>query len=103
MNNNKAPEIPLRIVYYKNFEQDRLCLKMDVSQLEGLGFYSYIHWAFANITDFFDVDVSDYYEQFDSFKQIDAVKRVISFGGWGFSTSVYTYTILRNSVKEANR
>ncbi|KAJ5279772.1 hypothetical protein N7478_005144 [Penicillium angulare] len=103
INNKEGPDKPLRIAYYENFEQDRSCLNMDVSQLGTLHYYSHVHWAFANITSSWEVDVSSYKEQFDGLKDIDAVKRIVSFGGWGFSTTAYTYQILRNGVKDGNR
>lgn len=76
---------------------------MDISKLEDLTSYTHVHWAFANITNSYEVDVSDYYEQFDGFKDIDSVKRIVSFGGWGFSTTAYTYKVLRNGVKAGTR
>jgi hypothetical protein len=76
---------------------------MDISKLEGSLYYTHVHWAFANITEAFEVDVSGYQGQFDGLKKIDDLKRILSFGGWGFSTTGYTYSILRNGVKGANR
>lgn len=103
VNNDEGPKQVRRIAYYESFEEDRECLKMDVSKLQGLDYYTHIHWAFANITNSYEVDVSNYKEQWDGFVELDGFKRIVSFGGWGFSTSAHTYSVLRNGVKDGNR
>ncbi|KAJ5100662.1 glycoside hydrolase [Penicillium angulare] len=103
VNNDEGPKEVRRIAYYESFEEDRECLKMDISQLENLNYYTHVHWAFANITESYEVDVSQYKEQWDGFKDLYGFRRIVSFGGWGFSTSAHTYTVLRNGVKEDNR
>lgn len=39
--------------------------------------------------------VKDPYGQWEGFKSLASVKKVISFGGWGYSTEPETYDILR--------
>lgn len=66
--------------------------------------YTHIHFAFANITSTFDVDISNAQEQFDHFKAMTgSVKKIISFGGWDFSTKPGTFNILRQATKIENR
>ncbi|KAI3322279.1 glycoside hydrolase family 18 protein [Xylariaceae sp. AK1471] len=65
--------------------------------------YTHIHFAFANITSAFDIDVSGVQAQFDDFKALTDVKRIITFGGWDFSTAPGTYNILREATRAANR
>lgn len=76
---------------------------MDVSKLDGSFYYAHIHWAFANITQGYEVDVSGSQGSLNALKEIGGLKCILSFGGWGFSTTRYNYSILRNGVKEANR
>lgn len=76
---------------------------MAVSQID-TGYYTHIHYAFADITpDTFEVDVSKYQFQFDQFKAMTGIKRIISFGGWEFSTASATYRILRQATRIENR
>lgn len=68
--------------------------------------YSHIHFAFAKITKDFQVDVSTVKDEFEHFKAIGTPRtklRVLSFGGWSFSTSQDSYAIFKNGVSEANR
>lgn len=48
--------------------------------------YTHVHFAFANITADYAVDVSEYSNIFDAFVQTSGFKKILSFGGWGFST-----------------
>lgn len=76
---------------------------MDVDQVN-TDYYTHIHFSFADITpDDFAVDISKVQEQFDIFKGMTGVKKVISFGGWDFSTMPGTFNILRTAVQPANR
>ncbi len=67
--------------------------------------YTHIHFAFANVTRDFNVEITgdDIKKQFEAFKGLKNVKRIISFGGWDFSTGPKTFSILREAVKPANR
>lgn len=78
---------------------------MDVDQID-TSFYTHIHFAFAEITrGDFKVDISNekVKEQFQIFKGMTGVKRIISFGGWDFSILPGTFQILREAVLSANR
>ena len=48
--------------------------------------YSHVHFAFAKVIRDFKVDISKVKEEFDLFKKLSGIKRIISFGGWDFST-----------------
>lgn len=41
--------------------------------------------------------------EFNLFKQIEGAKRILSIGGWAFSTDPSTYMIFREGVTAANR
>ncbi len=75
---------------------------MDVTQID-ITKYTHIHFAFANITSSFAIDVSGAQDQFNSFKALTGVKKIITFGGWDFSTAPGTFNILREATKAANR
>jgi GH18 family chitinase len=68
--------------------------------------YTHIHFAFANITQgTFEPEITDetVKEQFEIFKQMKNVKKIISFGGWDFSTMPGTFSILRQAAQPGNR
>lgn len=92
------------VAYYEAFNTQRACLTMDVRSLQGSN-YDTIHFAFANVTTDFKVDVSSLQTEFEDFVAMvdNGFQRVLSFGGWSFSTDVDSYPIFRASVSDANR
>ena len=102
VNNDEPPASWSHVAYYEAFNKDRPCLHMDVTDIDTTKF-THIHFAFANITDDFQVDVSDVEEQFERLKGMSGIKRIVSFGGWAFSTDAPTYTIFRDGVTEKQR
>lgn len=82
---------------------DRPCANMDISKTTFDGHYTHVHWAFGNLTASWEVDVTGQQGQFDGLLELQGIKRVISFGGWGFSTSAYTHQIFRMGVRDGNR
>ena len=66
-------------------------------------YYTHVHWSFGNITDDWQVDVSGLQDQFDGLLELQNIQRIMSFGGWDFSTKPETYHIFRNGVKDGNR
>ncbi|KAI0190106.1 glycoside hydrolase family 18 protein [Astrocystis sublimbata] len=97
-----APPKPINVAYFEAWNENRPCLRMDVNQID-TSKYTHIHFAFANITQTFGIDISGSKYQFDQFKALSDVKRIITFGGWDFSTKPGTYNILREATKAANR
>ncbi|KAL3462744.1 glycoside hydrolase superfamily [Aspergillus heterothallicus] len=94
---------PLRIGYFENWNLNRPCANMDISKMTEDGYYTHVHWAFGNITESWEVDVSGAQEQFDGLLKLENIERIISFGGWGFSTDTYTHNIFRTGVRDGNR
>ncbi|KAB8277072.1 hypothetical protein BDV30DRAFT_223672 [Aspergillus minisclerotigenes] len=94
----------LRIGYFEGYNLGRACLNMDAGQIDTEK-YTHIHFGFGTLTEDFNVKVGDALSQFEfeQFKQLTGVKRILSIGGWDFSTSPDTYTIFREGVKSANR
>jgi GH18 family chitinase len=83
---------------------DRECLFQDASQID-TSKYTHIHFAFGTLTPNFEVEVGDALSSynFGEFKKIKGAKKVLSFGGWAFSTEPATYNIFRSSVTSTNR
>ena len=90
-----------KIGYYESWNYDRDCLNMRIVDIEVTS-YTHIHWAFATIGDDFSVIINDTYNQWDSFKNMLQVKKILSFGGWGFSTDAATYDKLRQAMRPDN-
>ncbi|KAF3054755.1 hypothetical protein CFAM422_013264 [Trichoderma lentiforme] len=98
-----APAKTMRVAYYESWNSNRKCLHMDVDEIDTTQ-YTHIHFAFANVTSTFGIDISGAKDQFNRFKAMpNTVKKIISFGGWDFSTKPGTYNILREATKAANR
>ncbi|KFZ19439.1 hypothetical protein V502_03643 [Pseudogymnoascus sp. VKM F-4520 (FW-2644)] len=65
--------------------------------------FIHVHYAFAEVTTTFEVDIRKVTGQFEAFKGLKGIKKVIAFGGWTFSTSPATYAIFRQTVTAQNR
>lgn len=61
------------------------------------------HFAFGNITTDLDISVSGLQGPYDDFKALENVRRIISFGGWSFSTNHDTAPIFREGVTDEER
>ncbi|KAK5799831.1 hypothetical protein VI817_002043 [Penicillium citrinum] len=94
----------IKIAYYEGYNMKRDCLFQDASQID-TSQYTHIHFGFGTLTPTFDVETGDELStyNFGEFKQITGAKKILSFGGWDFSTMPETYQIFRNGVKPANR
>ncbi|CAI7608393.1 unnamed protein product [Penicillium viridicatum] len=100
-----APATPIKLAYYEGYGMDRPCLYQDISQLSTD--YTHVHFAFATL------DANNYSVstgstastfEFENFVKLGTVfHRVLTFGGWAFSTDPSTYLIFRNGVTAANR
>ncbi|KAH8803575.1 hypothetical protein F5884DRAFT_509641 [Xylogone sp. PMI_703] len=101
VNNNQAPANFIKVGYWEAFDVSRPCLQMSVSQIPSG--YSHIHFAFAGVTSDFQVDTSGVTEQFQDFVKATGYKKIISFGGWSFSTDTDSFPIFREGVTTANR
>ncbi|KAJ2974628.1 hypothetical protein NQ176_g5954 [Zarea fungicola] len=101
VNNNTPPKSFLKVGYWEAFSVGRSCLAMSASQIP-TGF-THIHYAFASITPDFQVDISANSQQFQEFTKTSGFKKIISFGGWSFSTDSDSFPIFRTGVTAANR
>lgn len=102
VNNNEGPDEFRRVGYFEAFNWDRSCLNMDIASFD-TSKYTHVHFAFAQISSSYGINVSGIEDQFQRFTALKGVKRVLSFGGWSFSTSQDSFPIFRQGVTEANR
>lgn len=72
-------------------------MKMSVNEID-LTEYTHIHFAFAILDTDFSVNITSIEDQLPFFQGLSGVKRIMSFGGWAFSTDQSTYDIFRESV-----
>ncbi|KAL2830488.1 hypothetical protein BDW59DRAFT_177834 [Aspergillus cavernicola] len=98
-----APETYRQVAYFEGYNLDRECLYMDASQLD-TDTLTHIHFAFGTLTEAFEVAVGNDRSQFEfeRFKLLSGPLRVLSIGGWTFSTDPSTYMIFRNAVQTEN-
>lgn len=94
----------IKIAYFEGYGMGRKCLYQDASQIDSSQ-YTHLHFGFGTLTTDYEVEVGDELStyQFGEFKRITDSKRILSFGGWDFSTFPATYAIFRNGVTSANR
>ncbi|PTB75483.1 glycoside hydrolase family 18 protein [Trichoderma longibrachiatum ATCC 18648] len=103
VNNAKPPSGGFRrIGYYEAFNWERPCLHLE-SKLSNTDKYTHMHWAFGDIKSDFSVYINDTHHQWDGFMGLKNVKKIVSFGGWGFSTGVASYDVLRKAMTPENR
>lgn len=97
--NSGPPALFGRVGYYSAFAYSRSCLHLPARRANTDGTYTIIHWAFAEIDpSTWNVIISDPGNQWEDFKALRGVKRVISFGGWAYSTEPATYDIIRRAI-----
>ncbi|KAF7157662.1 hypothetical protein CNMCM5623_002036 [Aspergillus felis] len=102
VNNGKAPDQVKTIGYFEAFDQLRACLRMSVTEIPA-NKYSHIHFAFATVTSGFDVDISTVEGEFSKFVKMRGFKKILSFGGWAFSTDPGTFQRFRDATKPEHR
>jgi hypothetical protein len=102
VNNDEGPEEYQRIGYYESYNWDRECLHMRAEWSNTLD-YTHMHWAFASVGEDMSIYVIDTHNQWDGFMGLKDVKKIVSFGGWGFSTEQATYDVLRKAMDPEHR
>jgi len=97
--NSGPPAIFSRIGYYESWNLGRKCLWLKAENANTDGSYTHMHWGFAEIDPVtWKVVITDPHKQWTAFKQLQGVKRIISFGGWAYSTEPATYNIIRQAI-----
>ncbi|KAK3940475.1 killer toxin alpha/beta [Diplogelasinospora grovesii] len=101
VNNAQGPSEYMQIGYYESWNWDRDCLNYNSIDLS-ITQYTHAHWGFASVASgSFDIIVNDTYNQMPNFINLQQ-KKILSFGGWGFSTDPSTFEILRTAMQPAN-
>ncbi|KAJ5742571.1 glycoside hydrolase [Penicillium nucicola] len=91
-----------KVGYYEPTSMDRSCLQMSPLSID-TSVLTHVYYAFGNISSDFSINVNGYETEFSEFVELKDVKRVMSFGGWDFSTGVDTYMIFREGTSAAHR
>ncbi|KAI0164012.1 hypothetical protein GGR57DRAFT_489709 [Xylariaceae sp. FL1272] len=101
---SEPPDLFRSIAYFEGYNLDRPCLYMDASQLN-TSKYTHLHFAFATLSSNFDIQLGNNLStyQFKQFMSIKGPKRILTLGGWAFSTSPDTYQIFRTAFNAQNR
>ncbi|KAJ8121082.1 hypothetical protein ONZ43_g2378 [Nemania bipapillata] len=100
---SSAPSELYSIAYFEAFDWQRPCLRMSVASIDTSA-YTHIHFSFITLNADFSINTDDVADQLPLLRGMSGVKKIVSLGGWTFSTDPSTYTILRNAVSsEANR
>ncbi|KAJ5664208.1 class v protein [Penicillium longicatenatum] len=98
-----APAEYFSIAYFEGFDWERPCLRMSVDQVDTSS-YTHIHFGFAAINADYSLNVTAIEPQLPFLLGMSGIKRIISIGGWDFSTDPDTYMIFRDVVSsETNR
>ncbi|PYH71903.1 glycoside hydrolase, partial [Aspergillus vadensis CBS 113365] len=91
-----------KVGYYEPSSMDRSCLQMSPLSID-TSVLTHVYYAFGNISSDFSINVNGYEQEFSEFMELKNVKRVMSFGGWDFSTSPDTYMIFRQGTAATYR
>lgn len=104
VNNGSPPDQFRTVGYYEGFNYERKCMHMDASSIVFSATpYTHIHFAFGTLNADFSINMTHVQSQFDHFAAQSGFKKILSFGGWDFSTDPSTYTRFRDSTKPENR
>jgi len=99
-----VPAVFWSIVYFEGYNLGRKCLYQDAGQLDPFK-YTHLYFGIGTLMADYQANLGDVlisYE-FGNFKCVQGPKKILSFGGWDFSTGLSTYTIFRQGVQAANR
>ncbi|KAL5040862.1 hypothetical protein BDW71DRAFT_201835 [Aspergillus fruticulosus] len=96
------PEQIYSVAYFEGFDWSRPCLTMSISEVDTTS-YTHIHFAFATINTDYTLNITSIESQLPFFSALTDVKKILSIGGWDFSTNPDTYMIFRDAVTSANR
>ncbi len=97
--NSGPPASYQRVGYYESWNMERKCLTMKARRARVDETYTHIHWGFAEIDPTnWKVVIKDPHRQWEDFKGLRGVKRIVAFGGWAYSTEAATYNIIRRAI-----
>ncbi|KAB5562953.1 glycoside hydrolase family 18 protein [Coniochaeta sp. 2T2.1] len=97
--NSGPPANFSRIGYYESWNMGWKCLWLKAENANTDGTYTHIHWGFADIDPTsWTLVINDTYKQWGAFKRLTNVKRIVSLGGWTYSTEPAMYNIIRQAI-----
>ncbi|KHO00990.1 glycoside hydrolase family 18 protein [Metarhizium album ARSEF 1941] len=97
--NSGPPAAFQRIGYYEAFGMKRDCLRLRAKDANTDGTYTHIHWGFADIDPVtWKPVINEGKDQWEDFKKLPNIKRILSLGGWAYSTEPATYNIIRRAI-----
>ena len=103
INVSSPPAETFAIAYFEGFDWQRPCLTMSVENIDTTA-YTHIHFAFATLNADYFINTTTISSQLPLLQGMTGIKRILSIGGWSFSTDPGTYMIFRNAVSsQANR
>ncbi|KAK3986863.1 glycoside hydrolase, subgroup, catalytic core [Cladorrhinum sp. PSN332] len=88
----------VKVAYFAAWNNQRPCLTMHVDEIDTTK-YTHIHFAFGSLTPTFDIDVSAVQDEFNRFKNMTGIKRILSFGGWEASATPESRARLRDAFR----
>ncbi|KAJ9293520.1 CAZyme family GH18 [Paecilomyces variotii] len=97
-----APAEYINIGYFEGYNLERPCLNMEITAMD-LTPYTHIHLSFGEVSTSYEVNISSIQDQWELFQQLSGFKKILSLGGWSFSTDPTTYFIFREGVQPANQ
>jgi hypothetical protein len=94
------------VAYFEGYGLDRPCLYQDAMQIDPTA-YTNLHFGFGLLNPDYSVDATFGGDplsafEFTQFLRLEGPLKILSFGGWTFSTSPSTYMIFREGVTPAN-
>lgn len=92
-----APATTYKIGYFEGFDWSRPCEAEGVEDVD-VSSYTHIHFAFGTINADWTINITSVQSQFPFFRALQGVKKILSIGGWAFSTDADTYQIFRDVV-----
>ncbi|KAK2036421.1 glycoside hydrolase family 18 protein [Colletotrichum somersetense] len=96
--NSGPPANFARVGYYESWNMNRDCLWLRAEKSNTDGTYTHMHWGFAEIDpNTWKPVITDPHGQWEAFKKLE-LKRIVSFGGWAYSTEPATYNIIRRAI-----
>ncbi|KAF1971118.1 class V chitinase Chi100 [Bimuria novae-zelandiae CBS 107.79] len=98
-----APGARYKIAYFEAFNWQRPGLRMPVNNID-TSVYTHVHFSFITLNKDLSINSSDVADQLPLLRGMSGIKKIVSVGGWTFSTDPSTYTIFRDAVtSSANR
>jgi GH18 family chitinase len=97
--NSGAPAVSHRIGYYEFYNVRREFLHIKAKNANTDGSYTHMHWVFGDIEPkTWKPVVNEFTEQWEHFKKLPNMKRILSLGGWAYATEPATYNITREAI-----